>query len=97
MARRVDNAECRRVISALIEATGPDRWIWSEYDGSPSLGRLMRRAVLCIDWQRERAEKAEAALRVISEGLVSSAPEGHYLAHRHAVKVARAALKTEGA
>lgn len=45
----------------------------------------------------ERAEKAEAALRIISDGTVSSAPEGHYLAHRHAVKVARAALKTEGA
>lgn len=45
----------------------------------------------------ERAERADAALRVISDGTVSSAPEGHYLAHRAAVKVARAALKTEGA
>ena len=68
MARRVDNAECRRVISALIEHTTPDSWLMASSDGWPWLGELMRRAVLCIDWQRKRAEKAEAKLAKLKGG-----------------------------
>lgn len=42
-----------------------------------------------------RVAALEAVLRQIAEGLTPPVPEGHYLAHRAAVKAARAALTTE--
>ena len=40
-----------------------------------------------------RIEELEAAMGDIAEGLVPPIPHGHYLAHRHAVNVARVALR----
>lgn len=40
-----------------------------------------------------RIEELERALGDIAEGLVPPIPHGHYLAHRHAVNVARVALR----
>lgn len=37
----------------------------------------------------------EAGMRIIADGTVSSAPEGHYLAHRAAVKIARTLLNPQ--
>ena len=40
-----------------------------------------------------RIEELERAMGDIAEGLVPPIPHGHYLAHRHAVNVARVALR----
>jgi hypothetical protein len=40
-----------------------------------------------------RIEELERALGEIAEGSAPPIPHGHYLAHRHAVNVARVALR----
>jgi hypothetical protein len=63
MARRVDNAECRRVVSVLIKHTTPDSWLMDSDNGWPWLGEWLRRAVLCIHWQRKRIEDLQAQVK----------------------------------
>jgi hypothetical protein len=43
-----------------------------------------------------RIAALEAGFRIIAEGTVSSGQDGHYLAHRYAVKIARALLTPTG-
>jgi hypothetical protein len=58
VARRVDARECRNVVSMIINATHPDGYL---YSNEPAIVDLLRRAVLCIDWQRKRIEKLQEA------------------------------------
>lgn len=50
-------------------------------------------AVIASSAAASRIEELEAAMGDIAEGLVPPIPHGHYLAHRHAVNVARVALR----
>ena len=49
--------------------------------------------VALLESAASRIEELEAAMGDIAEGLVPPIPHGHYLAHRHAVNVARVALR----
>jgi hypothetical protein len=51
-----------------------------------------KRTILRLE-AASRIEELEAAMGDIAEGLVPPIPHGHYLAHRHAVNVARVALR----
>ena len=63
------------------------RWEPGPYWSAQSpIGLLMHAAA-------SRIEELEAAMGDIAEGLVPPIPHGHYLAHRHAVNVARVALR----
>jgi len=67
MARKVDAAECRRVVSVLINASTPGSWLMSADFGDPGLGEWLRRAVLCIAWQRKRIEDLQAQIKRLKE------------------------------
>lgn len=62
----------------------------------PVLGKLYREAADALSDRDARIAALEAGFRIIAEGTVSSGQDGHYLAHRHAVKIARALLTPTG-